>query len=176
MAYKQKPAPFHQVKKKLSIEDVKSMETESRAAVGKYKSNKKLNEKDYSIELGAATDSITARRGPDKNYLTKEELDAKSSAAAERTRKLNESSKTVTSKKTTTPRTGTVTTYSSSPARQMETIKKIASKAKEVVGKVGKAIGYRDTSGDDSRYGDKIKKTPPVKQLKKRPVAKMKSC
>jgi hypothetical protein len=190
MAYKQKSAPFKQEKYSAKL----GKEIEENTA-----KNKQFKE----VESKAKTDSISAASSYKGNIFKKREAGNK---AANITRKAGgvapvERFSNPHEYTTYQPRTGEKDTYirkakvekdvpmaynprsgeldvkpSKSPAKQMETIKKIASKVKEGVKKVGKIVGYRDTSGDDSRYGDKIKKTPPVKQLKKRPVAKMKKC
>ena len=193
MAYKQKPAPFKQEK---------GLSENLKVAIEK---NTKKNQFLKEVESSAKKDSVSAAKDRLLSGGNMKQAGRQGNLAANKTRQLNNAwdltvergssyegdlprSDAYNRRKPTVEKDVKMARNAEGfldvakekkktpPAKQMETIKKIASKVKEGVKKVGEIVGYRDTSGDDSRYGDKIKKTPPVKQLKKRPVAKMKKC
>lgn len=106
MAYKQNPGRGNSPKTGHGIPSPLKQDSEASKAVGKYKSNKKLGERDMSIEVAAASDSISAARPNNPHLYTSKEKGEMGNVAANKTRTFNESSITVEKKSVLNPRTG----------------------------------------------------------------------
>lgn len=138
----------------------KFLKTEKEAAniVKNRKSLRNFNERDLAIELGATTDSIMASRPRNEQLYTKKEKERMGNEAANKTRKVNKAGTTVERGSTMNPKTGQTDTYKrkpvakqmKSPVKQMETINKVVSKAKEIGSKVGSAISSANEAGKKS--------------------------